>query len=100
MYLKPGKEFNRLSEADMSGIRFGRANGRTVVDSIDPNSPAAEAGMREGDVLLEVNLEPVEDLSMSVLKSRFRSSPGSEVSVTYQRGEERRTVTLVLRRTI
>lgn len=34
-----------------------------VITSVDPQSPAAEAGLRQGDVILEVNRKPIGSLS-------------------------------------
>jgi Do/DeqQ family serine protease len=45
--------------ADMaSRLKLKKAQGVVITD-IDPNSPAAEAGLQPGDVILEVNHQPV-----------------------------------------
>ena len=45
--------------ADMaSRLKLKKAQG-VVISDIDPNSPAAEAGLQPGDVILEVNHQPV-----------------------------------------
>lgn len=40
-----------------------RAKSGLVVEQVAPASPASEAGIREGDVIVEVNRKPVNDLS-------------------------------------
>jgi serine protease Do len=41
-------------EADSEGL---------VVSDVDPNGPAAEAGIDRGDVILEINRKPVNSLA-------------------------------------
>ncbi|MDD9912192.1 MAG: DegQ family serine endoprotease [Alphaproteobacteria bacterium] len=48
-----------------------------VVVSVDYNSPAAEAGLRRGDVLVEANMKPVS--SMSDLEAQVDRSKGKSV---------------------
>ena len=46
--------------AERLGVEAGRG---VVVSRVDPSGPAAEAGVRRGDVILEVNRAPIDDVS-------------------------------------
>jgi serine protease Do/serine protease DegQ len=46
----------------LSGATFQDASGNVFVESIDPGSPAALAGLRAGDVIFAVNRQPVKSL--------------------------------------
>jgi carboxyl-terminal processing protease len=60
-----------------------------------PNSPAAEAGLRPHDVILQVDGGPLRD---SAGNSRVRGTAGTTVTLTVQRpGEAARTLTLTRR---
>ncbi|XP_077403633.1 NHERF family PDZ scaffold protein 4b isoform X2 [Vanacampus margaritifer] len=64
-------------------LRFERApSGRTahVLRKVDTGSPAERAGMRDGDVLLEVNGEDVELLQHDEIVTRVRES-GPHISL-------------------
>jgi serine protease Do len=66
-----------------------------LVNGVDPNSPAAKAGIERGDVILALNGEPISDNNS--LRNRIASSqPGSTASVTILRNgrEETKQVTL------
>jgi serine protease Do len=67
--------------------RFGlRADGGVLISGIKPGSPAAEAGLVRGDVILEVNRRPVRSAEDA---SRLLSAdhPGGHVLLV-QRGEQ------------
>lgn len=44
------------------GFSVAEHNGKVVVDQVDPHSLAAMAGLREGDIVLEVNKKPVKTI--------------------------------------
>ncbi len=62
---------------------------------VDPNSPAAKAGIQAGDLILSVGGRQVrtwEDLDMATL-----GSPGQPLAVQFRRADEEREVTLTPR---
>ncbi|WP_378741287.1 S1C family serine protease [Nocardia brasiliensis] len=66
-----------------------------LVVGVDPGAPAAAAGLRPGDVIIEFAGKPVrtvEDL-LSVLR---RLEPGSQQPLVFLRGAERQQVTLTI----
>ncbi len=57
------------------------------VERVMPNTPAEEAGLRTGDVIVAVNRDPVTSgRSLADLIARYR--PGDEVTLTVRRGNE------------
>lgn len=69
--------------------------GTSAVPAVRLASPAARAGLREGDIVLKVNGE---DLSgTTALNDRLlHSRAGADVTVTFVRGEEEREAVLTL----
>jgi serine protease Do len=57
-----------------------------VVARVEPGSPAEEAGLRRGDVILEVNREPVKDLA-SYRKALKAAAGKKTVLLLVRRGE-------------
>jgi serine protease Do len=64
-----------------------------VVSGVEPDSSAEEAGMRRGDVILEVNREPVKDLSS--YRKALKAGKGKTVLFLVRRGEN--TIFLALK---
>src|SRR6185437_7870940 len=52
LYLKKSRGYAEPCRTDQSGMSFKRVDNRTVVDSVDPGSPAAAAGLQPGDVIV------------------------------------------------
>ncbi|TDO12645.1 MULTISPECIES: DegQ family serine endoprotease [Halomonas] len=70
------------------------AEGALIAD-LDPQGPAARAGLQAGDIILAVNGEAVES-SSTLPRLIGRVSPGSEVTLTLLRNGERRELTVTV----
>ncbi len=57
-----------------------------VVTQVDPSGPAGEAGMRRGDVILEVNRTPVKDVA-AYKKALKEAGAGKSVLFLVRRGD-------------
>lgn len=70
---------------------------RVIVVSLWPDSNAAEAGLREGDVILEVDRQPVHDVGEFRQVMTDRIVPGDKFLLLVQRGARSRYVVITLR---
>jgi carboxyl-terminal processing protease len=92
----------RAFQDDLSGIYGGAGfqveyrGGSYIVIKVFPDSPAERLDIRAGDVLLEVNGEPLFGLAMSEIVTLMRGELGTVLEVRLRRAEEEpRTVRLV-----
>ncbi len=102
--LKPNKKrFNDKFEHDMSGMDV-RAKGKGFrqyfVANVVENSPAFLAGLQEGDELLFINSESVEDLALSELYQRFQRKEGKEMHIVVRRNGRLVSADFALKRII
>lgn len=68
---------------------------RASQPAVQPNGPAARAGIQQGDILLEVNGQRLdENRSMADVIQKLRA--GDQVSIKLLRGGREQTVTLIL----
>jgi carboxyl-terminal processing protease len=69
-----------------TGMLLGeQGRGVIVVDRVFPNTPAEEAGVREGDHVVAVDSQSTASLEFAKVSDLLRGEPGSQVSVTYTR---------------
>jgi regulator of sigma E protease len=67
------------------GLRFYEPPVPAVLGMVEPNGPAARAGLQAGDQILAVNGEPVHDFRD--LQARVQAHPGDGVLIRYRRGQ-------------
>ena len=67
-------------------LGLDRALKGVVVTQVDPDGPGAEAGLRRGDVILEVNRQPVKD-SEAYKKALKDAGDGKSVLFLVRRGD-------------
>jgi regulator of sigma E protease len=67
------------------GLRFYEPPIPAVLGVVEPNGPAARAGLQAGDQILAVNGEPVHDFLE--LQSRVQAHPGEDVLIRYRRDQ-------------
>lgn len=63
--------------------------------AISPNSPAQEAGLKEGDIILELEGEKI-TVENSLSEAILKHNPGDEVVLKILRGEEELNIKLIL----
>ena len=78
--------------ADALGLKTAAG---ALVDSVTPATPAAEAGLMPGDVILRLNGEPVKD-SADLTLHVGQLKPGEKAQLTYSRERAEKTVTVAL----
>ena len=71
------------------------ARAGAVISSVEPGTPADEAGLRVGDVVIAVNGEAV-DNSADLRQKIGLHRPGDEVEITYLRDGKERSARVVL----
>jgi len=75
------------------GIRMEESEGRLLVESVAPGSPASIAGIAKGDELLALDGEPVKE-TVDVLFRVNEKRDGDTARVTVRRGGEEKTLDL------
>lgn len=65
-----------------------------VISEPYENSPAAKAGLKAGDILLEVDGEDVTDKEVPDMSLYLKGGPGTDVTIKYKRGTIINEVTL------
>jgi serine protease Do len=77
-----------------SALSMHDANG-VLIGDVTPNGPAAEAGIKPGDVIVKMKGQPVTD-SAALRLQVSETDPGTTVPITVRRGTSTRDFTIKL----
>lgn len=102
LILEPDRHFSEPEEYDMSGMLLaaeGAGFDTFTVRGLVEGSPAAAAGLREGDVVTAVDGEPASNLTLEQLRKMLRQK-GRTYRLGVRRGGRELRATLKLRRLI
>lgn len=100
--LEPNLQFNHSADEDMSGLSLiaKGANLKTFeIVQVQPGTPAADAGIRQGDVIVAVDDEAAADLTLAAIRDLFRQV-GHEYKLLIDRKGESLTVSIKMHRLI
>jgi serine protease Do len=89
-----GVQVQAVTPAIAESLGMKKAEG-ALVDEPQADSPAAKAGVKAGDVITEVNGEPIKDARMLAQKIAA-DKPGSSVQLTVVRNGATKNVTVAL----
>ena len=89
----PDGVFESFASELVLGAGVAEQDGELVVQGVAPGSPAADAGIEEGDVIESVNGEDVANLD-ELRDALAAIEPGDEYNLTTRRGDDSRTLDL------
>lgn len=96
LYLSPIKDLQKEFLIDRSGLEIlatGHDLKQFFINSVIPDSPADQAGLKKGDVLKKVSGINTNLLTLDNLVNSFAKTPGRRIKIVYLRdGNEYRTV--------
>jgi carboxyl-terminal processing protease len=83
---------------DTTGLVVTLDQGLVKVVSPRDGSPAADAGVKPGDVIYLIGKEPTDEMTLSQVEEALRGAPGSEVMLTMRRSGVDKPVKVTLKR--
>jgi carboxyl-terminal processing protease len=87
------RAFQQSTEGEFSGVGVSVLPGRRGlrIHEVFPDSPAAKAGLRAGDLIVAVNGTSIAGKPINLATGLIKGRPGTPVTLTIVRGEQRFT---------
>lgn len=76
------------------GVVVQEVAGRKAIRRVFSESPAEKAGLRPGDILLEIDRQATSTLSLDKVQELLRGMPGTKVSLLVERPAEKRRLNM------
>lgn len=96
-YFTKTATFDRPYRVDRSGAWIDFSEGSFKLAGVAPDSPAEEAGLKEGDAIVAINGVAVTTIKPLMVSAPLQSPAGTKVKITYKRAGQEETVELTLR---
>lgn len=90
------KEMQETTSGEFSGIgiEISQENGQVIVVSPIEDTPAFRAGLQPGDIILSINGQPTQELTLQEVVSRIRGPKGSEVELSILHSDAKSPLTV------
>ena len=99
LYIEPNQRTHAPFESDMSGLVLtATADHRLAVAAVMPGSPASDAGVQAGDLLIRMEDKSLVAANLGSVTAALRSAPGDLVHLEVERNGKPERLTLRLKR--
>lgn len=96
------RELMEMTSGEYSGIGAVMSQnietGIVTINTVYKDSPAAEAGLKDGDILYKVEGKEISGRDLNAIVKEIKGKEGTEVSLTVIRGEDRTEVKATAKR--
>jgi membrane-associated protease RseP (regulator of RpoE activity) len=93
---RPPEEVPEVEIRPYLGVRYETVEEGARIVEVTPESPAGQAGLREGDVILAVDRAPVGEGDSDLAARILQHEPGDTVELRVQRGDEELEIEVTL----
>ena len=97
LYLEPGKKYREPDSFSRAGVQFAKKDGNVIAMQVLEGSPAAKAGIEEGDVLVQLDGKAASEYDPDAISDLLeKGEVGRKVNVvmTHEGKEKKATVVL------
>jgi len=99
LLIRPNASFNEPFEQEMAGLGLKDEGKTLAVVEVLPGSPAADAGIMEGDKIVRIDARPVSEVGYLEVRELLKRA-GEKVRFDIQRGDRNLDIEITLQRLI